>query len=71
VADPEADDPLRGDARRVRGLYMAAVANAPEDMPFMIFIDVNAPLEPEAGGLDKQWMQDIKRLDGAAAGLDG
>src|SRR5581483_7429798 len=62
--DADPDDPLRGDARGVRGLYMAAVAKAPEDMPFMIFIDVNAPLEPEAEGLDKQWMQEIKKWMG-------
>jgi SEC-C motif len=61
-ADP--DDPLRGDARAIRGLYMAAVEKAPEDMPFIVFIDVNAPLEPDAEALDKQWMQDIKRWMG-------
>jgi hypothetical protein len=37
------------------------VARAPERLPFVIFIDINAPLELEAEGLDKQWMQDIKR----------
>jgi hypothetical protein len=62
VADP--DDPLRGDARAIRALYKAAVEKAPEGVPFVIFIDVNAPLQPEAEGLDKQWMQDIKRWMG-------
>jgi hypothetical protein len=37
------------------------VARAPESLPFAIFIDINAPLGLEAEGLDKQWMQDIKR----------
>lgn len=62
--DANPDDPLRGDARRIRGLYMAAVEKAPEDLPFIIFIDINAPLEPEAEGLDKQWMQNIKNWMG-------
>lgn len=58
------DDPLRGDARAIRSLYKQAVEKAPKDVPFVIFIDVNAPLEPGAEGLDKQWMQDIKRWMG-------
>jgi hypothetical protein len=55
------DDPLRGDPRAVRRRFMEALEQAPDDMPLMIFIDINAPLEPEADGLSKQWMQDIKR----------
>ncbi len=65
--EADADDPLRGDARAVRGLYKAAVEKAPE-MPFVIFVDVNAPLQLEAEGLDKQWMQDIKRWMGRMLG---
>lgn len=62
--DADADDPLRGDARAVRGLFKKATEKAPEEMPFFIFIDVNAPLEPDADGLDKRWMQDIREWMG-------
>jgi len=59
--EPDPDDPLHGDSRAVRRRFMEALEQAPDDMPFMIFIDINAPLEPEAEGLDKQWIQDIRR----------
>jgi hypothetical protein len=59
--EPDPDDPLQGDARAIRSLYKQAVEKAPGNLPFVVFIDVNAPLEPEAEGLDKQWMQDIRR----------
>ena len=59
--EPDEDDPLRGDARAVRRLFMSAIEKAPEGMPFMIFIDINAPLEPDAEGLDKEWVQDIRK----------
>jgi hypothetical protein len=62
--EADADDPLRGDARAIRALYKAAVEKAPEGLAFVIFIDVNAPLQLDAEGLDKQWMQDIKRWMG-------
>jgi hypothetical protein len=61
-ADP--DDPLKGDARAVRSLFMKAVEKAPDGMPFLIFIDVNAPLEPEAEPLAKKWLKDIHRWMG-------
>jgi SEC-C motif len=62
--DEDPADPLRGDARRIRDLYMKAIEKAPKGLPFVVFIDVNAPLEPEAEGLDKQWMKDIKKWMG-------
>lgn len=55
------DDPLRGDPRAVRRRFVEALEQAPEGMPFMLFIDINAPLEQETEGLEITWMQDIMR----------
>jgi hypothetical protein len=55
------DDPLQGDPRMIRRRLMEALDQAPEGMPLMIFIDINAPLEPEAEGLEKRWIEDIRR----------
>jgi len=38
-------DPLKGDGRALRNLYMNAIAKRPEGTPFLIFIDVNAPTD--------------------------
>jgi hypothetical protein len=59
--EPVEDDPLHGDPRAVRRRFMEALDQAPEGMPLMIFIDINAPLEPEAEGLEKKWIEDIRR----------
>lgn len=61
IGEPHTDDPLHGDQRGVRHLFMEALGQIPDDMPSMIFIDINAPLQPEAEGLDKQWIQDVRR----------
>jgi hypothetical protein len=37
--EQDADDPLKGDMRAVQRLFVKAFDKAPEDMPFMIFID--------------------------------
>jgi len=58
------DDPLHGDSRAVRALYQAAVEKAPEDLPYLIFLDINAPMQPEREGLDKDWIRDITRWMG-------
>ncbi|MBM2824014.1 MAG: hypothetical protein HW413_2760 [Thermoleophilia bacterium] len=59
--EPDPENLLRGDPRAVRRRFLEALAQAPDDVPLLIFIDINAPLEPEAEGLDKQWIQDIRR----------
>lgn len=57
--DADPDDPLRGDMRGVRGLFVKAVEKAPENIPFVIFIDINAPLDP-AEPFEKEWQQQVK-----------
>jgi SEC-C motif len=59
--EPDPDDPLHGDPRAVRRRFMEALEQAPEGMPFVVFIDINAPLEPEAAALEKEWIEDIRR----------
>lgn len=57
----EADetDPLRGDARAVRRLFVSALKKDVDDMPYLIFIDINAPTDPEAQAFDRQWQQNV------------
>jgi hypothetical protein len=54
--DRDADEPLRGDARGVRKLYRDAEEKAPENTPFFIFIDINAPDDT-----DEQWQADVRK----------
>ena len=49
---------LQGD---VRTLLSAAVAKAPGDSPFMIFIDLNSPLTPALPIDQKPWFADLLR----------
>lgn len=39
-----------------------AIAQAPEKMPFLIFIDVNVPQEPSVPLVKKKWFTDIKKI---------
>jgi hypothetical protein len=57
--DADLEDPLRGDDRAVRALYVKAVGKAPSDLPFLVFVDINAPLEPQVHALEKSWMRTI------------
>lgn len=58
--EPDEKDPLRGDARAVRRLFVQALDKDVKDMPYLIFIDNNAPADPEAQGFDRQWQQNVK-----------
>jgi hypothetical protein len=57
--EPDGDAPLRADAQRVRRLFMRALKKMPESMPFMIFIDINVPVN--AAGLQGAWQRDVQR----------
>jgi len=54
--EPDADEPLRRDARMVRRLFVKATEKAPEGMPFFVFIDINAPRTA-----DDEWQSDVQR----------
>ncbi len=54
------DEPLRGDARAVRRLFVKALDKEITDLPFLIFIDINAPVDPTARGFDRGWRKGIK-----------
>lgn len=57
-------DALRGDARAVRRLFVQALRKDVADMPYFVFIDVNAPAEPDARDFDRRWQQDVQRWMG-------
>ena len=50
------DDPLRADARAVRRLFMNAIAKAPTDKPYFVFVDINAPRAADA-----EWQADVQQ----------
>jgi len=50
---------VRGDVRR---LLNGALKQNPGDKPFMIFIDVNSPSNPDVNFQDKQWGKDVKEI---------
>jgi hypothetical protein len=56
---PDPDNPLRADARAVRRLFLNAVEKAPDDMPFFVFLDINAP-----SAADADWQADVQRWMG-------
>jgi hypothetical protein len=43
----------------VRRLFVKALEKGVEGMPYLIFIDVNAPAEPQAARFDKQWQKGV------------
>lgn len=50
---------LKGDVQR---LFNRALEQNPKDKPFIIFIDVNAPLTPDVPMEKKPWFNDIKNM---------
>lgn len=49
-------DSIRADVRK---LFREALQQNPEDKPFLIFIDLNMPHEPERSWHEKSWVSDI------------
>lgn len=47
---------------KVQRLYRQALDSNPNDRPFLIFIDVNAPQTPGIPTLEKPWVKDIKKM---------
>lgn len=59
--EPNDNDPLSGDARAVRKLFVKALEKDVGDLPYLIFVDINAPVEREVFGLDKEWAKGIQK----------
>ncbi|MEK6328773.1 MAG: hypothetical protein AABM66_14795 [Actinomycetota bacterium] len=59
--EPNEGDPLSGDARAVRALFVKALKKDIGGLPYLIFIDINAPADRERDGFDKEWAQDVRR----------
>lgn len=55
---------LKGD---VQQLLNKALQQNPQDIPFMIFIDLNTPLTPKVDFTEKQWVKDINKFMGRYA----
>jgi hypothetical protein len=53
-------NPLRGDSRGVRRLFTRALEKEVDGLPYLIFIDVNAPSEPGAPALSKKWQEQVQ-----------
>jgi hypothetical protein len=51
---------VRGDVQK---LFNKAIPKAPDDMPFLVFIDVNAP-PARKSGVENQWQIDVKNWMG-------
>jgi len=49
-------------ARNIKRLLNDAIEQNPKDVPFVIFIDVNAPITPNIPINEKPWVKDVKRL---------
>ena len=60
AGDRNEEEPLRGDPRAVRALFSKALRKDAGGRPLLIFIDMNAPVESEAQGLEKAWAKDIQ-----------
>lgn len=59
--EPNEDDPLHVDARQVRALFRKALDKDIGDLPYLIFIDINAPIEEGAVGFDKEWVKRVRK----------
>jgi len=59
---PGEGDPTKLAAGDVKGLLDEAISQAPQGMPFMIFIDINAPTGTDPGGAGHPWMQDVQDI---------
>jgi hypothetical protein len=51
----DANAPLRKDQQMVRRLFNKAVEKAPENMPYFVFVDINAPSDTQA-----QWQAGVR-----------
>lgn len=58
--EPDREDPLRGDQRSVRRLFAKALEKEVGGLPYLIFIDINAPVGLGAVGLEGKWQSQVK-----------
>lgn len=55
------EDIFSGDPRAIRTLFVKALEKAPSEIPYLIFIDVNAPIERSDSGPTTPWQDGIQR----------
>lgn len=59
--EPNEENPLRGDARAVRALFVKAAKKDVRGLPYLIFVDINAPGDRGTHGFDKEWAKGVRR----------
>jgi hypothetical protein len=65
------EDPLRGDKRGVRNLIRKAMEKDAGGDPFLIFVDINAPVEPVVPGIEPKWETEMKKMVGRMPAMTG
>lgn len=60
--DFDASDPLRGDRRGLRKLVRNAMTKDSGGLPFLIFVEVNAPVEEPAPGVEPAWQREVRKM---------
>ena len=71
VGEFNPDDPLRSDRRALRNLIANAMAKDPGGLPFLIFVDVNAPVEEYVPGVEPPWQREARKLFGRIPEMTG
>jgi hypothetical protein len=71
VGEFNPDDPLRGDRRALRNLIANAMAKDPGGLPFLIFVDINAPVEEYVPGVEPPWQREVRKLFGRIPEMTG
>ena len=59
--EPGSESDYTEDVRGVANLIRKAKKQKPEGMPFVIFVDINAPPTPGVPMLEKPWIRDLRR----------
>ncbi len=56
AGEQDAEKIVKGDVRK---LVKNAMKQNPNDVPFMVFVDVNVPIDGAETSFDKKWVQDV------------
>lgn len=71
IGEFDANDPLHGDGRGIRNLIRKAMEKDSGGLPFLIFIDVNAPAEEFVPGVELGWQREVRNMVGRMPEITG
>ncbi len=71
IGEFDADDPLHGDGRGIRNLIRKAMEKDSGGLPFLVFIDVNAPVEEFVPGVEPGWQREVRKMVGRMPEMTG